>query len=82
MTLPPFWSLKPPWCQPWSILLTGMVLVVASWLLLHIRWLTLAVAAVVLLWWVLFLLLVPAAYRAGGIPQGDEAGLAGRPPEP
>ena len=34
-----------------------------SWLLLHRWWVTAPVAAAVLLWWALFLVLVPAAYR-------------------
>ena len=44
----PFWSLKPWWCQPWTILLTGTVAITTSWLVLHIWWLTAAVAVLVL----------------------------------
>ena len=58
------WSLKPWWCQPWSILFTGVVVVVGSWWWLRLWWLTLPLAAAVLLWWWLFLLVVPAAYGA------------------
>ena len=55
----PSWSLKPWWCQPWTILLTGTVAITTSWLVLHIWWLTAAVAVLVLAWWCLFLLIVP-----------------------
>ncbi len=55
----PFWSLKPWWCQPWTILLTGTIAIAGSWLLLQIWWLTTGVALVVVAWWVLFLLIVP-----------------------
>jgi len=55
----PFWSLKPWWCQPWTILLTGTIGIAGSWLLLQIWWLTTGVALVVIAWWVLFLLIVP-----------------------
>jgi hypothetical protein len=55
----PFWSLKPWWCQPWTILLTGTVAITTSWLVLAIWWLTAAVAVLVLAWWCLFLLIVP-----------------------
>ncbi|NBO28296.1 MAG: hypothetical protein EB070_03830 [Synechococcaceae bacterium WBA_2_066] len=55
----PFWSLKPWWCQPWTILLTGTVAITTTWLVLHIWWLTAAVAVLVLAWWCLFLLIVP-----------------------
>ena len=68
--LPPFWSLKPWWCQPWSILSTGVVISVASWLVLHRLWVTIPVTAVVVGWWLLFLVLVPAAYRSELSQQG------------
>lgn len=55
----PFWSLKPWWCQPWTILLTGTIGIAGSWLLLQIWWVTTGVALVVIAWWVLFLLIVP-----------------------
>jgi hypothetical protein len=55
----PFWSLKPWWCQPWTILLTGTIGIAGSWLLLQIWWLTTGVGLVVIAWWVLFLLIVP-----------------------
>ena len=61
---PPFWSLKPWWCQPWSIVSTGVVLVGGSWALLHRLWISLPLALGVLAWWLLFLVLVPAAYRS------------------
>lgn len=57
------WSVKPWWCQPWSILLTGVAVVTTSWLLFGRWWLTLAVSIGVLLWWGLFLVLVPSAWR-------------------
>lgn len=66
-SIPSFWSLKPWWCQPWSILLTGVLVIAGSWLLLHRWWISAPVAVAVLAWWGLFLVLVPAAYL-------DEAG--------
>ena len=57
------WSLKPWWCQPWSIVLTGLAIPAASWGLLQRWWITAPAAAAVLLWWWLFLVLVPRAYR-------------------
>ena len=35
-----------------------------SWALLHRLWISLPLALVVLAWWLLILMLVPAAYRA------------------
>ena len=60
---PPFWSLKPWWCQPWSILSTGVAISMTSWLLLHRLCISLPLSAVVIGWWWLFLVLVPSAYR-------------------
>ena len=74
------WSHKPWWCQPWSILLTGMAVVTISWLLFGRWWLSLVVAIGVLLWWGLFLVLVPAAWRqeaqaaAAASPTGASGG--------
>jgi hypothetical protein len=61
---PSIWQAKPWWCQPWSIVLTGVVIVAASWLLLHRLWITLPVMSVILLWWIVFLAVVPAQYAA------------------
>jgi hypothetical protein len=55
----PFWSLKPWWCQPWTILLTGSIAIIGSWFALQIWWLTAGVALLVIAWWSLFLLIVP-----------------------
>ena len=66
---PAFWSLKPWWCQPWSILLTGVLLIAGSWFLLHRWWISAPVAVAVLAWWGLFLVAVPAVYRAGTLEE-------------
>lgn len=57
------WALKPWWCQPWSILLTGVSVVALSWWALGLWWITLPLALGVLAWWGVFLVLVPAAWR-------------------
>ena len=54
-----FWSHKPWWCQPWTILLTGSLAIGVSWWLLHWLWLTLPIALLVMIWWWLFLIAVP-----------------------
>ncbi len=53
------WTHKPWWCQPWSILLTGVTLIGGSWALLRMVWLTVIVAVPVLTWMVFFLLVYP-----------------------
>ena len=57
------WASKPWWCQPWTIVLSGLVAVAGSWVVLHRWWVSVPVAMAVLAWWGLFLGLVPAAYR-------------------
>ncbi|MEB3168791.1 MAG: DUF6737 family protein [Synechococcaceae cyanobacterium] len=57
------WALKPWWCQPWSILVSGVALAGGSWWLLHRIWLTGLVSLAVILWWWLFLVLMPAQWR-------------------
>ena len=56
------WDYKPSWCQPWSIILTGIVITSASWLVLHILWITAGVAILITVWWVYFLLIYPKAF--------------------
>jgi hypothetical protein len=64
-----FWNLKPWWCQPWSIVLTGLALPTISWLWLGRWWITAPLLGAVLLWWWVFLVLVPTAYSQ---QQGQE----------
>jgi len=59
------WAHKPWWCQPWTIIATGSLAIGASWLLMHRWWISIPLAASVLVWWWMFLVLVPAAYRRG-----------------
>jgi hypothetical protein len=57
------WALKPWWCQPWSIVLTGIAVVAGSLFWLGRLWFSLLLAAGVVAWWVLFLVLVPAGWK-------------------
>jgi hypothetical protein len=63
------WDFKPWWCQPWSILLTGMTLIAGSWLLLKIIWVTILVAIPVFIWMGFFLLIYPKMMRDSGLLQ-------------
>jgi hypothetical protein len=53
------WQSKPWWCQPWTIILTGAIIIAGSWLLFHKIWLSLIVAIPIVVWWAYFLVLVP-----------------------
>ena len=65
------WQTKPWWCQPWSILLTGVAIPTASWLLLHRLWITLPIVGAIALWWLLFLVFVPAQYATAAKAMAD-----------
>tara|TARA_B100001093_G_scaffold251933_1_gene241213 strand:+ start:459 stop:671 length:213 start_codon:yes stop_codon:yes gene_type:complete len=57
------WAEKPWWCQPWTIVLTGVFAISGSWFVLNRFWITIPVAVFVLAWWMLFLVIAPAAYK-------------------
>jgi hypothetical protein len=58
------WEHKPWWCQPWTIILTGILTIAGSWLLFQTIWLTLPVAILIVLWWTYFLIIVPRILAA------------------
>ncbi|PSF37713.1 hypothetical protein C7H19_09180 [Aphanothece hegewaldii CCALA 016] len=53
------WNYKPWWCQPWSILLTGITIIGGTWFLFHKIWLVLVISFPILVWWVYFLIIYP-----------------------
>ena len=61
------WNYKPWWCQPWSILLTGAVMITGSWVLAKTPWITLMVTTPILLWWFYFLWLWPRLLRLSSL---------------
>ncbi|MDF5706311.1 MAG: hypothetical protein PUP90_01205 [Nostoc sp. S4] len=61
------WNYKPWWCQPWSILLTGIILIGGSWLLFKTIWLTILVFIPVVTWMVFFVLIWPQLIIRSGI---------------
>jgi hypothetical protein len=69
---PTVWDYKPWWCQPWSILLTGSSIMIASWGLFHRIWITAIVAIPIMTWMGFFLLVYPQWAKPEEIDQ-DEA---------
>ncbi|NEP79484.1 MAG: hypothetical protein F6K17_04385 [Okeania sp. SIO3C4] len=53
------WNYKPWWCQPWSILLTGITIIGGSWLVFRIVWLTVIISIPILIWMGFFLVIWP-----------------------
>jgi hypothetical protein len=56
------WHHKPWWCQPWTILLTGITIISGSWVLLHTLWVTAIVAVPILAWMIFFVGIYPRMY--------------------
>ena len=56
------WDYKPWWCQPWSIILTGVTAISGSWLILHTLWISMGVAVVMAAWWSYFLVIYPKTF--------------------
>lgn len=61
------WNYKPWWCQPWSILLTGIILISGSWFIWRTVWLTLVISLPILAWMGFFLLIWPQLISQSGI---------------
>ena len=61
------WNYKPWWCQPWSILLTGVTLISGSWIIFKTIWLTVLVCVPILTWMGFFLLMWPQLMIRSGV---------------
>ncbi|XP_074574712.1 uncharacterized protein LOC141831197 [Curcuma longa] len=56
------WDTKPSWCQPWTILLTGVAVIASSWVILHSATISGGVTFLICGWWYIFLYSYPKAY--------------------
>ena len=58
-----FWDSKPYWCQPWSIISFGVLVLIFSWTLFNNIIITSIVGFFIFVWWILFLILAPNSYQ-------------------
>ena len=58
-----FWDLKPYWCQPWSIISFGILILISSWILFNNILITSFLAFFIIVWWILFLIIAPNSYQ-------------------
>ena len=58
-----FWDSKPYWCQPWSIISFGVLVLIFSWKLFNNVLFTSIIGIFVFVWWILFLILAPNSYQ-------------------
>ncbi|RID43315.1 hypothetical protein BRARA_I00182 [Brassica rapa] len=56
------WDTKPSWCQPWTIMVTGLSIVVCSWVILHSVLVSSLAVGLVGAWWYIFLYSYPKSY--------------------
>ena len=61
---PNVWATKPAWCQPWSIIASGLLVIAAPAGLFHLTWLSALFAIPIAAWWYLFLLVYPSQFKA------------------
>lgn len=58
-----FWDHKARWCQPWSIVGSGVLIIGLSWWLVKRWWISVPLSLAIGVWWWLFLVAVPTAWR-------------------
>ena len=58
-----FWNLKPYWCQPWSIIGFGCLVIVFSWKLFNNIIISSILSFFIIVWWIVFLILAPNSYQ-------------------
>jgi len=57
-----YWQKKPIWCQPWSIILTGLFIIITAFTFLHNIIIESLVAIFIFSWWYLFLFIAPQTF--------------------
>ena len=62
-----FWDSKPYWCQPWSIISFGVLVLIFSFKLLNNIIITSILGFFILVWWILFLIIAPNSYQVNMI---------------
>ncbi|MGV2831685.1 DUF6737 family protein [Myxosarcina sp. GI1(2024)] len=66
------WNYKPWWCQPWSIILTGISIIGGSWLLFNIIWISVLISIPIVVWWIYFLIFYPQMMKKYLTSQSSE----------
>ena len=59
-----FWDAKPYWCQPWSIISFGILVLISSWKIFDNIVITSILGFFIFVWWIVFLILAPNTYQA------------------
>ena len=57
-----YWQEKPIWCQPWSIIATGVIVIITTFTLFHNIIIESLVSIFTIAWWYLFLFIAPQSF--------------------
>ena len=58
-----YWSIKPFWCQPWTIIMTGLCILFSAWKIFDNLIIITLISISILIWWILFLIIAPILYE-------------------
>jgi len=58
-----YWESKPYWCQPWSIIGFGILVLIFSLKLVNNIIITSILGFLIIIWWILFLIFAPNSYQ-------------------
>ncbi len=58
-----FWDSKPNWCQPWSIISFGVLVLIFSIKHIDNNIITSILGFFIIVWWIVFLILAPNSYQ-------------------
>ena len=58
-----FWGSKPQWCQPWSIISFGVIVLIFIWKVFSNLILSSIASLIIFAWWLVFLILAPNSYQ-------------------
>ena len=58
-----FWDSKPYWCQPWSIISFGVLVLIFSWEQINNIIFTSILGFFIFVWWIVFLIVAPNLYQ-------------------
>ena len=59
-----YWNSKPYWCQPWSIVSFGVLCLIFIWKIFNNIIITSILGFFIIIWWIVFLILAPNAYKS------------------
>ncbi len=58
-----YWDSKPNWCRPWTIIISGLIIVLFSIYIIQNIIIRSLIILLIIFWWILFLYLVPSSYK-------------------